>query len=45
MPLGVVILHEAVVSRDKLLPTLSSGEVEIGHPALNIEDTPNRIHP
>ncbi|MGF1473378.1 MAG: hypothetical protein ACFB50_16780 [Rubrobacteraceae bacterium] len=42
--LGVVILYEAVVDLGELRPAFGLGEVEVRHPALNIEDHPNRIH-
>jgi hypothetical protein len=44
MSLGVVILHEAVVRSREFGPTLRLREVEVGHPALNVENTPNKIH-
>ena len=37
MPLGVVILHEAVMRLYQFLPALGLSEVEVGHPTLDVE--------
>jgi hypothetical protein len=37
MPLGVVIFHEAFVHPCQFLSALGLGEVEVGHPALDVE--------
>src|SRR5215207_5880998 len=40
-----VVRDEAVVRLHQFLPVFGLCEVEVCHPALDIEDTPNKIHP